>query len=189
MATEKIQSRSRDGLTLELCNTPKLLGHIKAAWAPQGMLASFKLETNRHILSAKARGGAAPMCPDGAAARHTQFESALRNTSRACCGAPRLERRSCSVAGDLTRVLRRRSPAVSRLYEEVRHGRGLCQHAEQLPPVAYPGQPPAGCLHQCGLRWRSVASEITHGAMTVGVSSFCNTGSNWPYCQPSVART
>jgi len=55
MATEKIQSRSCDGLSVQLRNVPKLLGHVKL-WAPEAFVVSFKLETNRNILLAKAAG-------------------------------------------------------------------------------------------------------------------------------------
>lgn len=55
MATEKIQSRSNDGHTVQLRNVPKLLGQLKV-WAPDATLISFKLETNANILIAKAAG-------------------------------------------------------------------------------------------------------------------------------------
>lgn len=55
MASDKIQSRAHDGLTVQLKNTPKLLGAAKE-WAPEAFLVSFKLETNPNILSAKAAG-------------------------------------------------------------------------------------------------------------------------------------
>mmetsp|Transcript_140072 Transcript_140072/g.390444 ORF Transcript_140072/g.390444 Transcript_140072/m.390444 type:complete len:342 (-) Transcript_140072:80-1105(-) len=55
MATEKIQSRAHDGLTIQLRNVPKLLGSIKH-WAPEALVISFKLETNPNILLAKAAG-------------------------------------------------------------------------------------------------------------------------------------
>jgi len=55
MATDKIQSRAHDGLTVQLKNTPKLLGATKE-WAPEALLVSFKLETNPNILTAKAAG-------------------------------------------------------------------------------------------------------------------------------------
>jgi phosphopantothenate---cysteine ligase (ATP) len=54
MANDKIQSRSTNGLTLELKNTPKLLGFIRNEWCPQATIVSFKLETNPNILAAKA---------------------------------------------------------------------------------------------------------------------------------------
>eukprot|EP00931_Biecheleriopsis_adriatica_P039659 TRINITY_DN22668_c0_g1_i3.p1 TRINITY_DN22668_c0_g1~~TRINITY_DN22668_c0_g1_i3.p1 ORF type:complete len:319 (-),score=63.83 TRINITY_DN22668_c0_g1_i3:70-1026(-) len=55
MATEKIQSRAHDGLTIQLKNVPKLLGAVRI-WAPQAFIISFKLETNQNILLAKAAG-------------------------------------------------------------------------------------------------------------------------------------
>ncbi|CAL1143717.1 unnamed protein product [Cladocopium goreaui] len=55
MATEKIQSRAHDGLTVQLRNVPKLLGAVRL-WAPQAFILSFKLETNPNILLAKAAG-------------------------------------------------------------------------------------------------------------------------------------
>ncbi|CAK9061408.1 unnamed protein product [Durusdinium trenchii] len=55
MATEKIQSRAHDGLTVQLRNVPKLLGAVRT-WAPQAFIFSFKLETNPNILLAKAAG-------------------------------------------------------------------------------------------------------------------------------------
>jgi len=53
MATEKIQSRAHDGLTIQLRNVPKLLGDVRL-WAPEAFVISFKLETNENILLAKA---------------------------------------------------------------------------------------------------------------------------------------
>merc|ERR1712232_1435332 len=55
MVSEKIQSRSHDGLAVQLRNVPKLLGAVKH-WAPQSLVVSFKLETNPNILLAKAVG-------------------------------------------------------------------------------------------------------------------------------------
>jgi len=55
MATEKIQSRALDGLTVQLRNVPKLLGAVRE-WAPDAFVLSFKLETNPNILLAKAAG-------------------------------------------------------------------------------------------------------------------------------------
>jgi len=55
MASQKIQSRAHDGLSLQLRNVPKLLGSIKQ-WAPRALVVSFKLETNSNILLAKAAG-------------------------------------------------------------------------------------------------------------------------------------
>eukprot|EP00933_Yihiella_yeosuensis_P074050 TRINITY_DN82888_c0_g1_i1.p1 TRINITY_DN82888_c0_g1~~TRINITY_DN82888_c0_g1_i1.p1 ORF type:complete len:334 (+),score=63.33 TRINITY_DN82888_c0_g1_i1:78-1079(+) len=55
MATEKIQSRACDGLTISLKNVPKLLGAVRV-WAPEAFIMSFKLETNLNILLAKAAG-------------------------------------------------------------------------------------------------------------------------------------
>ncbi|CAE7285558.1 PPCS [Symbiodinium natans] len=55
MATEKIQSRAHDGLTVQLRNVPKMLGAVRE-WAPKAFVLSFKLETNPNILLAKAAG-------------------------------------------------------------------------------------------------------------------------------------
>lgn len=55
MATNKIQSRAHDGLTVQLRNVPKVMGSIKD-WSPEAFLISFKLETNLNILEAKAAG-------------------------------------------------------------------------------------------------------------------------------------
>ena len=61
MAQDKIQSQgggatnvATNGLTLELKNTPKLLGCIRQEWCPHATIVSFKLETNLNILEAKA---------------------------------------------------------------------------------------------------------------------------------------
>ena len=35
---------------------PKVLGAVKAQWAPAALVVSFKLETNEHVLLAKAAG-------------------------------------------------------------------------------------------------------------------------------------
>ena len=77
MAEDKIQSRAatssnatpptnattltntntnETGLTLNLTNTPKMLGFIRTEWCPQATIVSFKLETNTNILVAKAAG-------------------------------------------------------------------------------------------------------------------------------------
>lgn len=53
LATDKIQSRNHDGLTLQLSNVPKLLGAVRT-WLPDAFVLSFKLETNRNVLAAKA---------------------------------------------------------------------------------------------------------------------------------------
>ncbi|CAE8606085.1 unnamed protein product [Polarella glacialis] len=55
MSAEKIQSRSLDGLTIQLRNVPKMLGALRL-WAPEAFVVSFKLETNPNILLAKAAG-------------------------------------------------------------------------------------------------------------------------------------
>eukprot|EP00188_Purpureofilum_apyrenoidigerum_P005327 Plantae.Rhodophyta-Purpureofilum_apyrenoidigerum.ctg6850.p1 GENE.Plantae.Rhodophyta-Purpureofilum_apyrenoidigerum.ctg6850~~Plantae.Rhodophyta-Purpureofilum_apyrenoidigerum.ctg6850.p1 ORF type:complete len:296 (+),score=41.72 Plantae.Rhodophyta-Purpureofilum_apyrenoidigerum.ctg6850:226-1113(+) len=49
---EKIQS-SAGGLTLQLEPVPKLLGCIRAQWAPEAFVVSFKLETDETILLQK----------------------------------------------------------------------------------------------------------------------------------------
>ena len=54
MAEHKIQSGG--GLALELSGVPKVLGAVKAEWAPAALVVSFKLETNEHVLLAKAAG-------------------------------------------------------------------------------------------------------------------------------------
>ncbi|CEO96919.1 unnamed protein product (mitochondrion) [Plasmodiophora brassicae] len=54
----KIQS-SPQGLTLTLKATPKMLGHVKARWAPSAFLVSFKLETDENLLMGKARSALA----------------------------------------------------------------------------------------------------------------------------------
>ena len=54
MAEHKIQSGG--GLALELSGVPKVLGAVKAQWAPAALVVSFKLETNEHVLLAKAAG-------------------------------------------------------------------------------------------------------------------------------------
>ena len=54
MAEHKIQSGG--GLALELSGVPKVLGALKAEWAPAALVVSFKLETNEHVLLAKAAG-------------------------------------------------------------------------------------------------------------------------------------
>jgi phosphopantothenate-cysteine ligase len=60
MATHKIQSSGGGGagggggLSLSLSAVPKCLGLLKQRWAPSCYCASFKLETNAHILLAKA---------------------------------------------------------------------------------------------------------------------------------------
>jgi hypothetical protein len=54
MAEHKIQSGG--GLSLELSGVPKVLGAVKAEWAPAALVVSFKLETNEHVLLAKAAG-------------------------------------------------------------------------------------------------------------------------------------
>ena len=72
---EEKESGKTSGLTLHLRPVPKVLGAIKqgsggggddsvrgdqqAAWAPQAFVVSFKLETNRAILLAKAAGALA----------------------------------------------------------------------------------------------------------------------------------
>lgn len=69
MSANKIQSTQR-GMVMELDNVPKMLGRIKLGshggkdadeaassfrpWAPDAVVVSFKLETNQHILEAKA---------------------------------------------------------------------------------------------------------------------------------------
>jgi phosphopantothenate-cysteine ligase len=55
LATDKIQSRGRDGLSINLQNVPKLLGAVRM-WLPCALVISFKLETNANILEAKAAG-------------------------------------------------------------------------------------------------------------------------------------
>ena len=58
MATHKIQSSGGGagggGLSLSLSAVPKCIGLLKQRWAPGCYCASFKLETNPHILLAKA---------------------------------------------------------------------------------------------------------------------------------------
>ena len=49
----KIQSSDHQELHLSLKPVPKLLGQIKQ-WSPNTKLVSFKLETDSHILEAKA---------------------------------------------------------------------------------------------------------------------------------------
>ncbi|CAD7957474.1 unnamed protein product [Amoebophrya sp. A120] len=56
MATDKIQS-SVDGLSLTLQPVPKVLGEIRASWAPNSFLVTFKLETKSEpFLYEKAKG-------------------------------------------------------------------------------------------------------------------------------------
>lgn len=54
METHKIQS-DVDGLTIQLSNTPKLLGLCRTSWASEAFFVSFKLETDESILSKKAK--------------------------------------------------------------------------------------------------------------------------------------
>jgi len=90
MAEHKIQSggsggggggsggASDGGLTLQLRPVPKLLGAIKRGvggappWAPQALLVTFKLETNAHILRAKAAAAIAKYGVDVVCANQLQ---------------------------------------------------------------------------------------------------------------------
>lgn len=72
MATEKIQSRAHDGLQIHLQNVPKLLGEVKATWAPRAFIVSFKLETNMNILLAKAAGAIAKYDMDAVVSNQLQ---------------------------------------------------------------------------------------------------------------------
>lgn len=65
-AEHKIQSR--DGpLELHLDRVPKALGTLRALWAPDALVVSFKLETDEALLEGKVRWwAAAPLgagCP------------------------------------------------------------------------------------------------------------------------------
>ncbi|KAL6757555.1 DNA/pantothenate metabolism flavoprotein [Haematococcus lacustris] len=53
LAEHKIQS-SEGGLDLQLRKVPKMLGLLTRQWCPAAMVVSFKLETDTHILVAKA---------------------------------------------------------------------------------------------------------------------------------------
>jgi len=53
MADHKIQS-SEGELSLTLARTPKMLGALRAAWAPAAFVVGFKLETDPAILISKA---------------------------------------------------------------------------------------------------------------------------------------
>jgi predicted heme/steroid binding protein len=57
MSTHKIQSGG--DLHLHLRASPKMLGEIKGAWAPECLCVSFKLETDHEILRSKAEGAIA----------------------------------------------------------------------------------------------------------------------------------
>ena len=85
MAEHKIQSGgsggggpSEGGLTLQLRPVPKLLGAVKKGagetppWAPQALLVTFKLETNAHILRAKAAAAIAKYGVDVVCANQLQ---------------------------------------------------------------------------------------------------------------------
>lgn len=55
MATDKIQSASGGGgLALQLQSVPKRLRALASEWCPLATVCSFKLETNEHVLLAKA---------------------------------------------------------------------------------------------------------------------------------------
>jgi len=57
MATDKLQSTSAgasNGLSLQLHNVPKLLRTLALEWCPLATVCTFKLETNEHVLLAKA---------------------------------------------------------------------------------------------------------------------------------------
>ena len=58
MNEHKIQSSSGP-LVLELSQVPKILGFIRAEWAPKALCVSFKLETDESIVLSKARGAIA----------------------------------------------------------------------------------------------------------------------------------
>ena len=57
MATDKLQSTSggaSNGLSLQLHSVPKLLRTLALEWCPLATVCTFKLETNEHVLLAKA---------------------------------------------------------------------------------------------------------------------------------------
>ena len=54
LAEHKIQSSARGALELRLEAVPKMLGLLRAAWAPEAYVVSFKLETSAALLHDKA---------------------------------------------------------------------------------------------------------------------------------------
>eukprot|EP00759_Apiculatamorpha_spiralis_P000833 PhF_6_TR1035/c0_g2_i2/m.2107/K01922/PPCS, COAB; phosphopantothenate---cysteine ligase (ATP) len=55
MEEHKIQSRSHEGLTLQLKNVPKALGCVTQDWLPGSFVVGFKLESDPEILEQKAK--------------------------------------------------------------------------------------------------------------------------------------
>ncbi|KAJ1493050.1 DNA/pantothenate metabolism flavoprotein [Baffinella frigidus] len=76
LAEHKIQSASGDDLCLTLRPTPKCLRALKSEWAPQALVASFKLETDDNILLSKAWGAIDKYKVDVVVANllHTRFD-------------------------------------------------------------------------------------------------------------------
>jgi phosphopantothenate-cysteine ligase len=121
MPEHKIQSRAPagggggatdgGGLSLHLRPVPKVLGAIKrgvggaAAWAPDAFVVSFKLETNRAILAAKACGALARYGVDVVCANLLQsYKREVTLLTAAGGGASPL--REVAVRGDETDEVR-----------------------------------------------------------------------------------
>ena len=103
MAEHKIQSGG--GLALELSGVPKVLGAVKAEWAPAALVVSFKLETNEHVLLAKAAGALRKYAVDLVVAN--RLATYKRHVTLVMRSNPDTPPSAPAVRGDETRPCRR----------------------------------------------------------------------------------
>lgn len=99
MAVDKMQSRSMDGLELQLRNVPKLLGLLRS-WSPEALIVSFKLETNPNILDAKAAGSIDKYGVDVVVANMLQTNRQFVTIVRRDLSAPKIEVFADDISGD-----------------------------------------------------------------------------------------